>query len=161
VREAALNARLSTVAREESSGRSCGGCGTYAAAKPAPDPGHEAAVAASGAAVYGFLARLVGYGSDAVHGACAVRTAVHGFVSLEAAGRFGMPENIDDSVVRLVDLVRPRAQLTWTTFDIRPLSTQNPPHGGGLAAFLPSLPGGASRAPQCERTDLLRNLSAA
>lgn len=82
--------------------------GTYAAAQRAPDPGDETAVAASGAAVEVFLALLAGYGlqgSDAVHAARAVRTALHGFVSLEAVGGFGLPENIDESFARLVDLL--------------------------------------------------------
>jgi hypothetical protein len=49
---------------------------------------------------------LAGYGltgADAVHAARALRSALHGFVSLEAAGGFGLPESLDESYDRLVE----------------------------------------------------------
>jgi AcrR family transcriptional regulator len=82
--------------------------GTYAAAQPAPDPRDEAGVSAGGEAVDVFRALLRGYGlegSDAVHAIRAIRSAVHGFVSLEAAGGFGLAEEVDESFARLVDLL--------------------------------------------------------
>ena len=41
-------------------------------------------------------------GDDAVHAARAFRSALHGFVGLEAAGGFGMPVDLDASFERLV-----------------------------------------------------------
>ena len=41
-------------------------------------------------------------GDDAVHAARAFRSAVHGFVALEAAGGFGIPVDLDESFERLV-----------------------------------------------------------
>jgi AcrR family transcriptional regulator len=82
--------------------------GTYAAAQRAPDPDDDEARAAGAAAVDVVFALLAGYGlegSDAVHAARAVRSALHGFVSLEAARGFGLPEEVDESFARLVDLL--------------------------------------------------------
>jgi len=44
-------------------------------------------------------------GADAIHAARAVRSALHGFVSLEAAGGFGLSEDVDESYARLVGLL--------------------------------------------------------
>ena len=55
-----------------------------------------------------MLAVLRGYGLDedgTVHATRAVRSALHGFVSLEAAGGFGLPQDVDASYDRLVDLL--------------------------------------------------------
>ena len=41
-------------------------------------------------------------GDEAVHAARAFRSAVHGFVALEAAGGFGIPVDLDESFDRLV-----------------------------------------------------------
>ena len=41
-------------------------------------------------------------GDEAVHAARAFRSAVHGFVALEAAGGFGIPVDLDASFDRLV-----------------------------------------------------------
>ena len=52
------------------------------------------------------FAVLAGYGltgDDAIDATRAVHAAVHGFVSLEAAGSFGMPQSIDRSYDRLID----------------------------------------------------------
>jgi Tetracyclin repressor-like, C-terminal domain len=51
---------------------------------------------------------LRGYGLDedeTVHATRAVRSALHGFVVLEAAGGFGLPQDVDESYARLVDLL--------------------------------------------------------
>ncbi len=53
-------------------------------------------------------ALLGGYGlhdEDAVHAIRAVRCALHGFVTLDAAGGFGMPESIEESFARMVDML--------------------------------------------------------
>ncbi len=55
-----------------------------------------------------LLAVLEGYGlsrSSAIHEARCVRSAVHGFVALETGGGFGLPEDIDISFERLVNMV--------------------------------------------------------
>jgi hypothetical protein len=44
-------------------------------------------------------------GDDAVHAVRTLRAAVHGFVSLEAAGGFGLPLATDASFERLVSLL--------------------------------------------------------
>ena len=44
-------------------------------------------------------------GDDAVHAARAFRSAVHGFVALEAGGGFGIPVDLDASFDRLVGLL--------------------------------------------------------
>ena len=53
-------------------------------------------------------ALLGGYGlddEDAIHAIRAVRCALHGFVTLEAAGGFGMPASVDESFARMVDML--------------------------------------------------------
>ncbi len=80
--------------------------GTYAAAQRAPEPGDEAGAAAAGAVVDVLLALLAGYGlegSDAIHAVRGIRAALHGFILLEAAGGFGLPEDVDESYSRLLD----------------------------------------------------------
>jgi hypothetical protein len=82
--------------------------GTYAAAQRAPDPDDAEAVAAADAAVEVFVALLTGYGldgSDAIHAVRAVRSALHGFVAIEAGGGFAMSEPVDESFVRLVAML--------------------------------------------------------
>lgn len=51
------------------------------------------------------VATLAGYrlhGDDAVHAVRALRSLVHGFVTLEMAGGFGLPLDLDESFQRLV-----------------------------------------------------------
>ena len=79
--------------------------GRYQATLRAPDPDDPDDQAASTAAVTVVLDVLAGYqlhGADAVHAARTLRSALHGFVSLEAAGGFGLPHSLDDSYHRLV-----------------------------------------------------------
>ncbi|MEV6110171.1 WHG domain-containing protein [Streptomyces sp. NPDC051940] len=55
-----------------------------------------------------LLAVLRGFGlegAEAVHAARAVRSAVHGFAVLEAAGGFGLPEDLDASYDVLTGMV--------------------------------------------------------
>jgi AcrR family transcriptional regulator len=79
--------------------------GRYAAAQRAPDASDAELAAAAGGAVGVLLAILRGYGlegDEAIHAARAVRSALHGFVSLEAAGGFGLPVELDASFERMV-----------------------------------------------------------
>jgi AcrR family transcriptional regulator len=79
--------------------------GRYAAAQRAPDEADAELAGAAGAAVAVLLAILRGYGlqgDDAIHAARAVRSALHGFVSLEASGGFGLPVDLDASFERMV-----------------------------------------------------------
>lgn len=82
--------------------------GTYAALQRAPDPDDEEAQAAAGHVVDVVLAVLRGYGlegDDAIHAVRIVRSALHGFVALEAGGGFGIDLDLDESYGRLVDVL--------------------------------------------------------
>ena len=79
--------------------------GRYMAMQRAPDaPGEDADAAAE---LYGVIhAALSAYGlrGDAeIHGIRAVRSALHGFVSLEQAGGWAMPVSIDASYAGLIE----------------------------------------------------------
>jgi AcrR family transcriptional regulator len=79
--------------------------GRYAATQRAPSEGDEEMRAAAAGAVDVVLAILRGYGlegDDAIHAARAVRSALHGFVALEAGGGFGIPVDLDESYARMV-----------------------------------------------------------
>jgi AcrR family transcriptional regulator len=79
--------------------------GRYQSTMAAPVPGNEDDEAASMAVVSVMLDILAGYhlsGDDAIHATRAVRAALHGFVSIEAADGFGLPIDIDVSFARLV-----------------------------------------------------------
>jgi len=79
--------------------------GRYAATQRAPAEGDEEMRAAAAGAVDVVLAILRGYGlegDDAIHAARAVRSALHGFVALEAGGGFGIPVDLDESYARMV-----------------------------------------------------------
>ena len=43
-------------------------------------------------------------GEDAVHAVRGLRSVVHGFATLEISGGFGMPLDLDESFLQLVDL---------------------------------------------------------
>jgi len=80
--------------------------GTYAALQraPAPAAGDEAAAAAA-QVVEVMRAVLRGYGlegDDAIHAIRIIRAALHGFVTLEADGGFGMPVDLEETFTRLV-----------------------------------------------------------
>ncbi len=74
-----------------------------AVSAPAPDDGEH--VAAGEAAHAVLLAALDGYGlgEDAVDAIRSLRTVMHGFVTLEAAGGFGLPASVDATYTRLID----------------------------------------------------------
>lgn len=89
--------------------------GRYAATLRAPSPDDPAHQAAAAAAVEVLLAVLAGYdldGDRAIHAARATRSALHGFVALELAGGFGLPQSVDASYTQLVDALD-RALRGW------------------------------------------------
>jgi hypothetical protein len=70
---------------------------------PAPDDPEHVAVSEAVAAV--LFAVLDGYGiagEDAIDAIRSLRAAMHGFVSLEAAGGFGLPRSVQDTYARLI-----------------------------------------------------------
>jgi AcrR family transcriptional regulator len=80
--------------------------GTYAAMQVASD--REDNQVAGAAAVGVFLAVLDGYriaGDDAIHAVRAIRSGLHGFVTLEREGGFGIPLSLDESFVTLVEMI--------------------------------------------------------
>lgn len=80
--------------------------GRYAATLRAPAPEDAEHAEAAEAVLAVVLAVLAGYGlggDDAVDAARAVRSALHGFAALEAAGGFGLLRDVDRSFERMVD----------------------------------------------------------
>lgn len=79
----------------------------YAATLRAAGPGDDELAEAS-AALLGLLLRVLAayglHGDAALHAVRALRSIVHGFVALEAAGGFGMPLDRDESFKRLIDM---------------------------------------------------------
>ncbi len=79
--------------------------GRYTAMLRAPDPGDPEGLAASDRLVSVVVDVLSGYGlaeEDAIHAIRALRSAMHGFVAIEAAGGFGLPVDLDESFDFLV-----------------------------------------------------------
>jgi len=77
-----------------------------AASVRAPDPGDAEHLAVGAAAVDLLRSALTGYGLDgdlAVHAVRCFRIALHGFVTLDAAGGFGLPQSLDETFTRLID----------------------------------------------------------
>jgi AcrR family transcriptional regulator len=68
-----------------------------------PDPALEAAEERAVRVVVAVVASFGLHGDDAIHGARALRSAVHGFTTLEIAGGFGIPIDLDESFTRLID----------------------------------------------------------
>lgn len=82
--------------------------GRYPAAQRVPDASDPAHLAAGEKAVGASYAVLRGYGldgDDLVDATRGVRAAVHGFVMLEIAGGFGLPQDIDRSFDRLIEML--------------------------------------------------------
>jgi hypothetical protein len=73
--------------------------------QPLADP----LLAESGERLMGVLLAVLRHydlsGADAVHAARRLRAAAHGFASLEAAGGFGLPEDLDATYATLIDMV--------------------------------------------------------
>lgn len=82
--------------------------GRYALSVRAPDPSdaeHVAAAERLSRTVFMALAAYGRDGDDAVDAVRIVRSALHGFVSLEQAAGFGLPREIDRTFDRLIDAV--------------------------------------------------------
>jgi AcrR family transcriptional regulator len=82
--------------------------GLYAATVRAPDAKDKEALAAAAKTLEIVNAVLSGFelsDTAAIHAARAIRSAMHGFVALEAAGGFGMPVERDESFRRLVEIL--------------------------------------------------------
>ena len=80
--------------------------GRYAASVVAPAPG-DAEHAQVGGRIIDVLAAVLAEfglgGDDTIHAIRALRALMHGFVALEAAGGFAMPQDLDESYRRMVD----------------------------------------------------------
>lgn len=91
--------------------------GRSAAAVRAPDPDDAEYLAVSEAAFAVLLAVLDGYeitGGDAIDAVRSLRAAMHGFVTLEATGGFGLPQSVDSTYTRLIDALD-TAFAAWST----------------------------------------------
>jgi AcrR family transcriptional regulator len=76
--------------------------GAYAATLRAPDMDDAEHVAAATSVLEVVLAVLAGFG-DAIDATRGLRALLHGFVAIEAAGGFQLPQDIERSYHRLVE----------------------------------------------------------
>lgn len=79
--------------------------GRYAATVRAPEAGDQQDLEASNAILEIVLAGLADYrlvGDDAIDAVRALRATLHGFISLEQAGGFGLPADVDRSFDRVI-----------------------------------------------------------
>lgn len=91
--------------------------GRSVAAVRAPDPDDAEHLAAAESAYAVLMAVLGGYGiseTDAVDAVRSLRAAMHGFVTLEMAGGFGLPVSVDLTYRRLIDALD-AAFAAWST----------------------------------------------
>ena len=89
--------------------------GRYATGQVAPTPGDTEDEAASRAVMEVITDILAGYklaDDDAIDAARALRSAMHGFITLESSGGFGLPVDIDRSFQRMVSGLD-RALSSW------------------------------------------------
>jgi AcrR family transcriptional regulator len=89
--------------------------GRYEATVRAPHPDDAAGIRSSAAVVEVVVAVLAGYGllgADAIDSARALRSALHGFVSIELAHGFGLAQDVDRSFALMVDAMT-RSLATW------------------------------------------------
>ncbi len=70
-----------------------------------PDPELQAAEERTVEIVLAVLASFHLAGEEAIHAARSLRSAVHGFASLEVAGGFGLPLDLDESFDRLLSIL--------------------------------------------------------
>lgn len=90
--------------------------GLVAASVRAPAPDDAEYIAASDAALAIFFAVLAGYGitgADAIDAIRLLRATLYGFVTLEAAGGFGIPQSVDATYDRLIGMLT-TAYASWT-----------------------------------------------
>lgn len=81
--------------------------GLYAATQRAPGPDDHELHAAADETVATIVAVLAAYGlegDDAMHTVRALRSLLHGFVSLERGGGFGLPLDLDESFRQLLQI---------------------------------------------------------
>ena len=100
--------------------------GRYAATIRAPQPDATEHIAAADAALEVIFAVLAGYGvtgDDTIDVTRALRAALHGFVTLELAGGFGLPNDLDHSFRQLL-----------TAFDRALAADDTPPPARGRRA---------------------------
>jgi AcrR family transcriptional regulator len=74
--------------------------GRYISTVWAPAPGDEELTVAAARAIDVVVAVIAGWGfegDDVLHRVRAVRSALHGFVAIEAEGGFGLPLDLDES----------------------------------------------------------------
>jgi AcrR family transcriptional regulator len=79
--------------------------GRYATTVRAPEAGDEERLALAARPVAVMVAVLGAWqlqGDDAVHEVRLIRSALHGFATIEAEGGFGLPLNLDESFERLI-----------------------------------------------------------
>lgn len=91
--------------------------GRYQIGQRAPAPGDADHLAVADQFVAVMTAVMAGYGldgEDAIDAVRAFRSGLHGFVSLEANGGFGMPFSVDRSFDRLVHALV-RAISSWSS----------------------------------------------
>jgi len=70
-----------------------------------PDPALQAAEGRVLKAALALVETLGVEGEEAIHAVRALRSAIHGFATLEMAGGFGMPLDLDESFRRLIEMV--------------------------------------------------------
>jgi AcrR family transcriptional regulator len=102
--------------------------GRYAAAQRASTPGDTEAEAADRTVVQIVADVLAGYdldGDDSIDAIRALRSALHGFVTLETTGGFGLPVDIDRSFERLLRAVN-TALANWADQPASILSSKSP-----------------------------------
>ncbi|MGN6360255.1 MAG: TetR-like C-terminal domain-containing protein [Thermomicrobiales bacterium] len=91
--------------------------GRYAALQRAPDPADDELATVAGEIVAIVADVLAAYdlrGDDAIHAVRGLRSALHGFVTLEAGGGFEMPLDRDESFARLVRLFSAGLRAGWS-----------------------------------------------
>ena len=91
--------------------------GAYAATLRAPEDGDEEHQAAAMAVLQVVLSVLAGFGlegEDAIDAVRGLRALLHGFVAIEAAGGFKLPQDLDRSYRRLVQTYADTLS-TWAT----------------------------------------------
>jgi AcrR family transcriptional regulator len=79
--------------------------GRYATTVRAPDPGDDQLIALATRTVSVIVAVLAAWGlqgDDAIHEVRLVRSALHGFATIEAEGGFGIPLDLDQSFELLI-----------------------------------------------------------
>ncbi len=90
------------------------GCYGYVLRPRPGDPEHRAAAQEILDVLYAVFSGYGISGDEAVDAARFLRSTVHGFVSLELGGGFGMPRSVDRSFERVVDALD-HALGTWPT----------------------------------------------